>query len=112
MPLCLTFSAAGPFGIIEVSERGKGRHMADVGSGLRWEGKAVASGAQKETKLEMTTTPHARHRQRQALGIFERGFVLFWFRPAPGTGGGRQKQDWWIMRERDSGPNNCVLANL
>ena len=31
MPLCLTFSAAGPFGSIEVSERGKGRHMADVG---------------------------------------------------------------------------------
>ena len=29
-PLCLTFSAAGRFGSIEVSERGKGRHMADV----------------------------------------------------------------------------------
>ena len=30
-PLCLTFSAAGRFGSIEVSERGKGRHMAGVG---------------------------------------------------------------------------------
>ena len=38
-PSCLTFSAAGPFGIIEVSERGKGRHMAGVGwSNDLWNG--------------------------------------------------------------------------
>ncbi len=30
-PSCLTFSAAGRFGSFEVSERGKGRHMAGVG---------------------------------------------------------------------------------
>ena len=30
MPSCLTFSAAGQLGSIEISERGKGRHMADV----------------------------------------------------------------------------------
>ena len=83
----------GAIGYYRTSQRGKGRHMAGVGSGLRWEGKAVASGAQKEAKLEMTTTRLCAPPATAGAGVIERGIVLFWFRPAPGTGEGRQKLD-------------------
>ena len=50
MPLCLTVFAG----------RENSRHMADVGSGLRWEGKAVASGAQIDLNMKITTNSSMR----------------------------------------------------
>ena len=102
MPLCLTVFAG----------RENSRHMADVGSGLRWEGKAVASGAQIGLQLKMINNASMRATGNGRRWGSLRGIRFILVSPSARNRRRPSEAGWVNGAEGMFRPNNCVLANL